>query len=74
MCQKIQQKYLLTKNMKCAVWRVWYARPIYRMHSGQKLKWEDFMLNFSVDDGMIIKTGKRARYMEKIRCSNNEIK
>ena len=32
------------------------------------------MLYFSVDEGMIIKTGKRIGYMEKIKCNNNEIK
>jgi len=32
------------------------------------------MLNFSVDEGMIIKTGKRTGYMVKIKCNNHEIK
>jgi hypothetical protein len=32
------------------------------------------MLNFSVDDDTIIKTGKRTGYMEKIKSNNNEIK
>jgi len=32
------------------------------------------MLNFSVDEGMTTKAGKRTGYMEKIKRNNNEIK